>query len=309
MSHDQPGRIAATRQRLGKVGVWCGQQLMSSPATEVRHAAQSIEALGYGSLWTGEVLGGKDVFVQGAVILSSTTKITFGSGIANLWARHPTTMLGACQTLGDAWPDRFINGIGVSHSFLVEGSGQDYSKPLEKMRNYLKAMDDTVAFMPAFAAPVSRVLAALRPKMLELARDRADGAHPYFVPPSHTPFARKILGPDRLLIPEQAVVLCSDPAEARRSAREHLAVYLTLPNYVNNLINLGYGDDDFSGGGSDRLVDAIVAWGDETAIIARVHELLDSGADHVVLQILAPELTDVLGQLATLAPALKGLMP
>jgi probable F420-dependent oxidoreductase len=308
MSLDQSQLIAATRQRLGPVGVWCGQPLMTSLAAQVRDAARAIEALGYGSIWSGEVLGGKDVFVQAALVLSVTERITFGSGIANLWARHPTTMLGAGATVGDAWPDRFVNGIGVSHSFLVQGSGQDYSKPLEKMRNYLQAMDETSAFMPAVAAPVPRVLAALRPKMLELARDRADGAHPYFVPPSHTPFARGILGPDRLLIPEQAVVLCTDPAEARRVAREHLAVYLTLPNYVNNLNSLGYGDDDLVGGGSDRLVDALVAWGDETAIRTRVQELLDSGADHVALQILAPGLAGVVQQLTALAPALKGLV-
>jgi probable F420-dependent oxidoreductase len=145
------------------------------------------------------------------------------------------------------------------------------------------------------------VLGALRPQMLDLARDRADGAHPYFVPPSHTAIAREALGPDRLLIPEQAAVLNTDPDDARRVAREHMQLYLRLPNYVNNLKNLGYTDEDISGGGSDRLVDAIVAWGHETTIAKRVKEHLDGGADHVLVQPLG-DLAGALRQLDTLAP-------
>jgi probable F420-dependent oxidoreductase len=167
-------------------------------------------------------------------------------------------------------------------------------------------MDAAIAYSPETPVPFARVLAALRPRMLELAREHAHGAHPYFVPPSHTPIAREILGPDRLLIPEQAVVLSTDPSEARSVARNHMAIYLTLPNYVNSLRHLGFGDEDLSGGGSDRLVDAIVAWGDEQAIADRVAELRAGGADHVVLQPLADDLAGVVGQLERLAPAVLG---
>jgi probable F420-dependent oxidoreductase len=175
------------------------------------------------------------------------------------------------------------------------------------MSRYLAEMDAAVAASPLTPVPFARVLAALRPRMLELARDHADGAHPYFVPPAHTPMAREILGPDRLLIPEQAIALISDPSEARHVARRHMATYLALPNYLNSLRHLGFGDDDTAGGGSDRLVDAIVAWGDEQAIIDRVIELRSSGADHVVVQPLADDMPGVLVQLERLAPALGDL--
>jgi probable F420-dependent oxidoreductase len=226
-----------------------------------------------------------------------------GTGIANLWARHPATMQGGAATLGGAWPGRFVLGVGVSHAPMVERSGQSYVSPLDRMTRYLADMDDAASVAPPTPIPVPRVLAALRPRMLELARERAFGAHPYFVPPAHTPQARAILGPDRLLIPEQAVLLATNPAQARPVAREHMARYLELPNYVGNLRRLGYGDDDLADGGSDRLVDAIVAWGDEAAIATRVRELRASGADHVLLQPLAADGPGVMAQLERLAPA------
>ncbi len=213
-------------------------------------------------------------------------------------------MTGAAATVGAAWPGRFVNGLGVSHAPMVSASGQDYLRPLERMVRYLDAMDEARANAPVTAVPVPRVLAALRPKMLELARDRTDGAFPYFVPPEHTPLARAAIGPDKLLIVEQAVVLSTDPAEARRLARSHMRLYLTLPNYVNNLRDLGHGDADLADGGSDRLVDALVAWGDEAAIVGRAQELRDSGADHVVVQPLADDAAGVLDQLEVLAPGL-----
>jgi probable F420-dependent oxidoreductase len=191
----------------------------------------------------------------------------------------------------------------VSHAPVVEFSGQQYEKPLEHMAHYLDRMDAAAPNIPRTAVPVPRLLAALRPRMLALSRDRTDGAHPYFVPVDHTPIARDILGPDKLLIPEQAVVLSDDPTEARRTARRYMAGYLGLPNYVNNLRALGYTDDDLSAEGSDRLVDAIVAWGDEGAIARRIREHLDGGADHVVIQPLG-RLDVALDQLETLAPAL-----
>jgi probable F420-dependent oxidoreductase len=192
--------------------------------------------------------------------------------------------------------------LGISHAAMVDHSGLTYEKPLAHMTRYLDDMAASATAGPVPEVPVPHLLAALRPRMLELARDRTDGAHPYFVPPSHTPLARQALGPDKLLVPEQAVVLATDPDTARRVARHHMAIYLQLPNYVNNLRHLGFTDDDLAGGGSDRLVDSIVSWGDESAIASRVRELLDSGADHVLLQPLG-DLDRALEQLEALAPA------
>jgi probable F420-dependent oxidoreductase len=293
--------VQTTRDRLGPVGVWSGVLRAAAVADEPA-AIRRIEELGYGSLWTGEAIGGKDAFAHAAMALASSSRIVFGTGIANVWARHPATMEGGAATLAAAWPGRFVLGVGASHASMVERSGQVYAKPLAHMTEYLAEMDAATAAAPDTPVPFPRVLAALGPRMLELAREHAHGAHPYFVPPSHTPIAREILGPDRLLIPEQAVVLNSDSAQARAIARAHMATYLTLPNYLNSLRNLGYGDEEVSGGGSDRLVDAIVAWGDEQAIADRVSQLRESGADHVLLQPLAPDLAGVLDQLERLAP-------
>lgn len=183
--------------------------------------------------------------------------------------------------------------------------GQTYQKPLSTMRQFLDGMDAAAPGTPNPEVPVPRLLAALRPQMLALARDRADGAHPYFVPTAHTPSARQVIGDNKLLVPEQAVVVSHDISEARRTARDHMSGYLKLPNYVNNLKHLGYTDDDVSGGGSDRLVDAIVAWGPPEEIAKRVREHLDSGADHVLLQPLG-DLSAAVRQLELLAPVLLG---
>jgi probable F420-dependent oxidoreductase len=191
-----------------------------------------------------------------------------------------------------------VLGLGVSHSAIVNRTGQVYERPLERMRQYLDAMDQAPARLPP--TPVPRVLAALRPRMLELARDRADGAHTYFVPTAHTARARAALGPDRLLIPEQAIIVDENPVAARMTARRHTKFYLELPNYVNNLRQLGFSDEDFADAGSDRLVDAIVAWGAPDAIAARISEHLDAGADHVLLQPLAPDLEGAISQLEEL---------
>jgi probable F420-dependent oxidoreductase len=295
--------VETTRKRLGPVGVWLAA---TQAAIDLeRQAARRIEELGYGSIWTPEGLAGKEAFAHQSLLLAATERIVTGTGIANVWARHPATMQGGAATLGAAYPGRFVLGVGISHALIVEGSGQAYEKPLDRMTQYLDGMDAAAAAAPATEIPVARVLAALRPRMLAMARDRADGAHPYFVPPSHTHIAREVLGPDKLLIPEQAVVLNTDPDQARRIAREHTQLVLQLPNYINNLRHLGYGDDDLSGGGSDRLVDAIVAWGDDATIAKRVREHLDAGADHVVLQPLG-DLDEALRQLEHLAPALLG---
>jgi probable F420-dependent oxidoreductase len=296
--------VGGMRERLGPVGVWLGV-LAAAPIDQERRAARRIEELGYGSIWCGERIGGKEAFAHQSLLLSATEHIVTGTGIANVWARHPATMQGGAATLGAAYPGRFVLGVGISHAPSVERSGQTYEKPVAHMSQYLDGMDAAAGDAPATEMPVPRVLAALRPRMLALARDRADGAHPYFVPPSHTPIARNALGPDKLLIPEQAVVLNTNPDEARRIARDHMRLYLQLSNYVNNLKYLGYTDDDFTAGGSDRLVDAIVAWGDEASIAKRVREHPDGGADTVLLQPLG-DLGEALRQLERLAPVRLG---
>ncbi|MEV4576376.1 TIGR03620 family F420-dependent LLM class oxidoreductase [Nonomuraea jabiensis] len=291
---------------IGRVGVW-HPMISKAPAEEARRAAAEIESLGYGSLWVNEGMGSKEPLVMSAVLLAATRRIAVGTGIANLWVRDATAMAAGAAALGDAFPDRFLLGIGVSHAPLVTGRGHDYAKPLAAMRTYLAAMDQADQTLPVPSTPAPRVLAALRPKMLELSRDLADGAHSYFVPPEHTAQARRILGPGPLLIPEQAVVLESDPARAREIARAHMSHYLTLTNYLNNLRTLGFTDEDFAGGGSDRLADAIVAWGSADAITKRVHDHLDAGADHVVIQPLSPDTPDLahaLTQLTELAQPL-----
>jgi probable F420-dependent oxidoreductase len=289
------------RERLGRVGVWLAS-LRPATIEQERAAARRIESVGYGSLWAGEVIGGKEAFAHQSVLLNATEQIVTGTGIANIWARHPATMQAGAATLGAAFPGRFVLGIGVSHAPIVERSGQTYDRPFTRMVEYLNGMDRVTGDVPVTEIPVPRVLAALGPKMLALARDRADGAHPYFVPVEHTPVARQILGPDRLLIPEQAVVLSTDAEQARNVARSHTTTYLRLPNYVDNLRRLGYSDEDLAGAGSDRLVDAIVAWGDEEQIANRVRAHLQAGADHVLLQPLG-DLSSAVAQLERLAPA------
>ena len=293
--------VETARARLGRVGVWLGSLRPASVDAE-RAAARRVEELGYGSLWSGEGIGGKEAFAHMALLLASTERLVAGTGIANLWARHPAAMEGGAATIGATWPGRFVLGVGVSHAPMVERSGQAYEKPLERITQYLEEMDAATADAPTPSIPVPRVLAALRPGMLALSRDHADGAHPYFVPTAHTRMAREILGPDKLLIPEQAVVLAGGADEGRRLARQHMEMYLRLPNYVNSLRHVGYTDKDLADGGSDRLADEIVAWGDADAVAARVQEHLDGGADHVVLQPLG-DLDAALRQLEVLAPA------
>lgn len=294
------------RLALGKIGVWSGA-LEFLPASRSQEAAAELEDLGYSAIWIPEVAG-RDVFAHHALLLSATTRIVGATGIANIWARDAITMAGGAKALTEAFPERFLLGLGVSHQHLVENlRGHKYEKPLSAMRAYLAAMDGAPYTSHRPGTPLRRVLAALGPKMLELARDQADGAHPYFVTPEHTAFARPILA-GRLLCPEQAVLLETDPSKAREVARHHLAVYTGLPNYANNLRRLGFSDSDFDGGGSDRLVDAIVAWGDEESISARVRAHLDAGADHVCIQALSAERRGVpFDQWRNLAPAMRDL--
>ena len=289
---------------IGRVGIWTFQ-LDLQPAARAQEAAAELESLGYGAIWVPEAIG-REAFTNAGLLLAGTRRIAIATGIANIWARDAMAAAAAHQTLTEAYPDRFVLGIGVSHRPMVETiRGHRYDRPLSAMRAYLDAMDAAIfVAAPPTTAP-ARVLGALHPKMLALAAERSDGAHPYFVPPEHTARARGILGAGRFLAPEQAVVLETDPAVARTVARTHMATYLTLPNYVRNLKTLGFTDADVADGGSDRLVDAIVAWGDVDAIVARVRAHHDAGADHVCVQVLDPDLRALpMPQWRRLAPAL-----
>ena len=291
---------------LKPVGIWTGQ-LDYQPANQAREAVAALEELGYGAVWVGEAVG-REAFSNAGLLLSATSHLVVATGIANIWVRDALAMVAGQNTLAEAYPERFLLGLGVSHAPLIEGMrGHHYQRPLAAMRQYLDAMDEVVSSYRAVppGTPPPRVLAALGPKMLTLAAKRAQGAHSYFVPPEHTAQARDQLGPDSWLIPEQAVVLESDPERAREIARRHTSRYLRLPNYTNNLRRLGFGDEDLAGSGSDRLVDATVAWGDENAIVSRVRAHLNAGADHVCVQVLDPDRRGLpAAQWRRLAPAL-----
>jgi len=210
------------------------------------------------------------------------------TGIVNIWAWDPAALHAQAAALARAHPGRFLLGLGVSHAPLVQQLGRDYERPLAAMRAFLDGLDEAAAADPSGAASPPRVLAALGAKMLELARDRSAGAHPYLVPPEHTATARQVLEAGSLLAPEQAVVIQRDggggASGGRRVAREYLATYLQLPNYLSNLRRYGFGDEDFADGGSDRLVDALVPSGTASVLAPRVAEHLDAGADHVCIQ-------------------------
>jgi probable F420-dependent oxidoreductase len=296
------------RARIGRVGVWSGQ-FDFSPAPVVRDAAHEVQDLGYGALWTGEAVG-REVLTAAQLLLAATDSLVVATGIANIWARDALAMASGQLALGEAFPGRFVLGIGVSHQPLLDVRGQDYSKPLSFMRDYLAAMDQGYdvyrAVEPAPRPP--RVLAALGPRMLELAGERADGAHTYFVPPEHTAQARERLGPGKLLAPEQVCVLSTDPTKAREIARRHTGSYLRLANYTANLKRFGFDDGDFAEAGNDRLVDTICAWGDVDAVAARVKAHLDAGADHVAVQVLVDDRRGLpRKEWAELAPALLAL--
>jgi len=261
-----------------------------------RAYAQAIEAAGFGSVWVPGVNAAADLEALD-VLLSATDRLVAASGIASVWTWDPEALAAGADRLAARYPGRFVLGLGVSHAPLVESTGQAYVRPLAKMRQFLDEL-------PATTAPV--VLAALGPKMLELSRDRAAGAHPYFSPPEHTAFARSVLGPEPLLVPEQAVALDAG-AEGQAAGRAYAKYYLQLPNYTANLMRFGFGADDIAAGGSDRLISAIVPSGPE-AVLARVREHLAAGADHVLVQPVAEGGGFAAGQLGELASVLAELL-
>ncbi|PND54796.1 LLM class F420-dependent oxidoreductase [Mycobacterium sp. ENV421] len=267
-----------------RIGVWWASESWSMPAAV--EVAQEIEALGFGSLFIPEV-GLKDCMVQSAVFLAGTQRLVLGTGIANIHAWLATIAEGGGRSLTAAYPGRFVLGLGVSHGPLVENMlGGTYDKPLATMRGYL----DRMAGLPEFVEPGSgrptRLLAALGPKMIELSGTHADGAHPYLVLPEQTATTREILGPDKWVVSEQAVVVGESAEEQMRRAHLHLEVYSGLPNYRNSWLRQGFDESDLVRGGSDRLAERIVGQGSVEQAAASVTAHLDAGADHVVVQVL-----------------------
>ena len=268
--------------RLTNLGVWAATDGLSAAAAAA--FAKRVEAWGYGALWIPEAFG-REVFSASAWLLANTSRLVVASGIANIYARDSFAAAAAQKGLNEQSGDRFLLGLGVSHIPLVQGVRKhEYGKPVATMRAYLEGMSAAIYKAVAPESPPQTVLAALGPKMLELAAELTDGAHPYNVSPEHTREARAILGPNKLLCVEQGAVLDTDATRARGLARRFLELYLTLPNYVNNWRRLGFTDTDFAGGGSDRLIDSIVVCGDETAIRKRIEEHWQAGADHVCVQ-------------------------
>jgi probable F420-dependent oxidoreductase len=274
---------------LTDLGIWTAQ-FDFQPASIVRDTVQELEALGYGSLWVGENIG-REPISQSAILLGATQRLLVGTAVANIWARDPLSTAAAHHTLSEAYPERFILGLGVSHTRLVNDvRGLRYHLPVQAMRDYLTAMDQLSNRYRAIRASTTiRLIGALGPRMLHLAATHTDGAHTYLVPPEHTATARQILGPGKLLVPEQAVILDSDKTRARDTARRHVRRYLPLTNYTDNLRRLGFDTADFEHDGSDRLIDALVAWGDEAAIAERLTQHRQAGADHICIQVLDAE--------------------
>jgi probable F420-dependent oxidoreductase len=271
--------------KIGKLGVWALTNEFTAAAAAA--FARRVEQWGYSTLWIPEAIG-RDPLTGSSWLLANTEKLQLATGIANIYARDSYAALNAQYGLCEQSGGRFLLGLGVSHAPLVEGlRGHVMQKPIPAMRAYLEAMAAHQYKSPPPPEKPKTILAALGPKMLELARTHADGAHPYNVSPVHTAMAREILGPGKWLCPEQKVVLETDPAKARAIGRRTLGFSLHLPNYRNNFLRMGFTEDDLAGNGSDRCVDALVAWGDEAAIRRRIQEHLDAGADQVCIQSLA----------------------
>lgn len=271
--------VVNVRESVGRYGIWNSGLRSDDPelAGEIAEAAAELDELGFGAIW----LGGSSSVGHAARVLDATSRITVANGILSIWQHEADGVAAATAEVEAAHPGRFLLGLGVSHAQLAD----QYRRPYAAMVAYLDALDAAPAAVPAGR----RVLAALGPKMLELSRDRAGGAHPYLVTPEHTEQARALLGEGPLLAPELKVILEKDPAVAREAARATLAIYLSMPNYTNSFLRLGFEEADFAGGGSDRLIDTLFAWGDDDQIRQRIGSFLTAGADHVALQIVTTE--------------------
>jgi probable F420-dependent oxidoreductase len=294
--------LTAPLPPLGPIGVFSWEGVRR-PAAEVRLGVRAIEDLGFSTIWFPESRG-REAMTAASLVLEATESVAVATGIASIWARDPMSTAFAAYGLGEAHPGRFLLGLGVSHAPSAQYRGRTYDRPLGRMSDYLDGLARMGSPLAVDGPDVPVVLAALGPKMLEMAGTRTAGAHPYFVPVGHTVFARGILGAGPFLAPEQAVVVEGDPARARAIARAHTTAYLGLDNYRRNLERLGWTDRDLEDGGSDTLVDAVVAWGDAATVADRVRAHLDAGADHVSLLVLTDDEGFPLPQLEALAAEL-----
>jgi probable F420-dependent oxidoreductase len=283
----------------GRLGIFAGS-LANQPATVQREVAVEMEKLGYGTLWLGEAMG-REVFVQVSIFLSATSSMVIASGIANIWARDPMAMAAGGRALAEAWPDRFILGLGVSHAPTVTARGHDYARPFSAMKEYLDRIGQAPWRGPEAKLPPI-VLAALGPRMVALAGERTAGAYPYFTTAEHIKLVRNQLGPEPFLAADLPVVLAPGRAEARTIGNAHMTLYLRTENYRNNLVRLGWKPDELEPPGSDELFDAVVAWGDVAAIRERITGLFIAGADQVVLNVVTKDRSvPYLSELRTLA--------
>jgi len=264
---------------IGRVGIWHPGRIWDAAGNGVDEAAAELEELGYGAIWTGS---SEASLARQERILGATSGIVAATGIVNIWLNPADELSASYQRLEAKHPDRLLIGLGSSHAPQVEARGIKYERPVSRLRRYLDELDTMTEGIPGD----SRILAALGPRALSLAAERSLGAHPYLVTPEHTRRARERIGPEAWLAPEQKVVLESDPGKARAIARASLPIYLRLPNYTNNLKRQGFTDEDFVSGGSDRLVDALVAWGGVDAVLDRIAAHREAGASHVSIQVL-----------------------
>jgi probable F420-dependent oxidoreductase len=299
--------VEAARRALGPVGVFLPFSIASVPsADQQRETARRLESLGYRAAWTNEAVGGKDALVQLGVLLAATERMVFGTGIANIWARAPQTTHGAAALLAQAFPERFVLGLGVGYPAQAASVGREFGSPLATMRGYLERMSAPTQ-LPAPDVAYPKIIGANGPKMLALAGEIADGAMPAMVPPEFTAQARQVLGPDKLLVVGLTFVADTDLDRAKAAARQRVASRLAMPGtYAATMTRLCYSDQEITEV-SDRLVDAIVGYGDAAAIAAKVREHLAAGADHVMLLSAAAGYTDGVDQLEQLAPTLTGL--
>ncbi len=282
---------------VGRIGIWCSSRIWPQDAGEVAEAVTELEALGYRALWLGmSPVAGLE---QPSALLTATSKLVVATGIVSVWDAPPAAVAAAFHRVDAAHPGRFLLGLGASHAHIVERGGGRYLHPYRKVAEFLDGLDAAAEPVPV----AGRALAALGPRMLALAASRTAGAHPYLVTPEHTRQAREILGDGPLLAPEQKAVLETDPARARELARGALGIYLQAPNYTANLLRLGFTEEDISQA-ADRLVDALVVWGDEETIARRVAEHHQAGADHVCVQVVTGEPALARPQWRALAPAL-----
>ncbi len=299
--------VEAARRALGPVGVLLPVSTTGAPSVDVQRAAvRQLERVGYGAAWTNEVVGGKDALVQLALLLAATERLVFGTGIANIWARPPQTAHGAAALLSQGFPDRFVLGLGVGYPHQAASVGRAFGSPVATMRDYLARMAaPTLPPAPAVAYPT--IVGATGPMMLALAGEAADGGLPVMMPPAFTAHARRLLGPDKLLVIGLAVVVDADPARAMATARQRVAGPLDRPGtYAAAIARLGYTAQEIAEVG-DRLVDAIVGHGDAATIAARVRAHLVAGADHVMVMSTGADFADGVDQLQRLAPTLVGL--